>query len=83
MEGPEAVVTIADTGVGIPAEHLGKIFDPFFTTRAVGEGSGLGLTTAFSVVERHGGSLTVTSTVGAGTTAEVRIPLAGLGASEA
>jgi signal transduction histidine kinase len=77
-EGTDAVVTIRDTGVGIPPEHLPKVFDPFFTTRPVGDGTGLGLTTAFSIVERHHGRLTVTSEVGTGTTAVVRIPLAGL-----
>lgn len=82
VEGETAVVTIRDTGVGIAPEHLKKIFDPFFTTRPVGEGSGLGLTTAYSVVERHNGRLTVTSTVGEGTTAEVRIPLVGLASGD-
>jgi signal transduction histidine kinase len=81
-DGDAAVVTVRDTGVGIPGEHLAKIFDPFFTTRPVGEGSGLGLTTAYSVVERHNGRLTVTSTPGEGTTAQVRIPLAGLASGE-
>jgi signal transduction histidine kinase len=82
-DGDAAVVTVRDTGVGIPSEHLTRIFDPFFTTRPVGEGSGLGLTTAYSVVERHNGRLTVTSTPGEGTTAQVRIPLAGLASSDA
>jgi signal transduction histidine kinase len=77
-QGDEAVVTIRDTGVGIPAEHLSKVFDPFFTTRPVGEGSGLGLTTAYSVVERHDGEIRLTSAVGEGTTVSVRLPLAGL-----
>lgn len=78
QEGDEAVVTIRDTGVGIPAENLPKVFDPFFTTRAVGEGTGLGLTTAYSVVERHNGRLELTSTPGAGTTAILRLPMAGV-----
>ncbi|MFN3432628.1 MAG: sensor histidine kinase, partial [Candidatus Sericytochromatia bacterium] len=77
-QGDEAVVTFRDTGVGIPAEQLPKVFDPFFTTRPVGEGSGLGLTTAYSVVERHNGEINLTSTVGAGTTVSVRLPLVGL-----
>lgn len=81
VEGEAAKAVIRDTGVGIPPEVLPRIFDPFFTTRAVGEGTGLGLTTAFSVVERHDGSLMVTSEVGVGTTAEVTIPLAGLAAT--
>ena len=76
--GEDAVVTIRDTGVGIDPEHLPKVFDPFFTTRPIGEGTGLGLTTAYSIVERHNGTLTLESEPGAGTTATIRLPLAGV-----
>ena len=78
QEGSDAVFTVRDTGVGIPAENLPKIFDPFFTTRPVGEGTGLGLTTAFTIVERHNGSLTAISTPGQGSTFTLRLPLAGV-----
>jgi signal transduction histidine kinase len=72
-----AVIEIADDGPGIPAEDLDRVFDPFFTTKAVGEGTGLGLDTARSIVEsRHRGSLSVTSEPGA-TVFRVRLPLSG------
>jgi two-component system NtrC family sensor kinase len=74
-DGDFVVVQISDTGCGIPADALTKIFDPFFTTKAVGEGTGLGLSISYGIVERHGGSITATSVVGAGTTFTVRIPV--------
>ncbi|MDB4962340.1 MAG: putative multi-sensor signal transduction histidine kinase [Myxococcales bacterium] len=60
-------LSVADTGVGIPPEVLPQIFEPFFTTKAAGEGTGLGLATVYSHVQRMGGTLDVDSTVGAGT----------------
>lgn len=76
QEGSEAVITISDTGGGIPDHVRGKIFDPFFTTKAVGRGTGQGLAMARrSVVERHGGSLTFDSVMGQGTTFTIRIPI--------
>ena len=74
--GDEGVqVEIEDTGQGIEAQHLGRIFDPFFTTKEVGAGTGLGLSTSYSIVERHGGQITVESEVGTGTTFRVSLPL--------
>ena len=70
-----AEITIADTGVGIPAENLRKIFDPFFTTKDVGKGTGLGLHVAYSIIEKHRGTIEVDSTVDKGTTFTVKIPL--------
>ena len=67
-------LSVSDTGVGIPAEHLGKIFDPFFTTRSVGEGAGLGLTICHRIVEEHGGTIDVESAPGRGTTFLIRLP---------
>ena len=67
-------LVVADTGVGIAPEVIDRIFDPFFTTRR--EGSGLGLATVHRIVESHGGSLRVESTVGAGTTFRIRLPQA-------
>lgn len=65
-------LSVADEGVGIPAEDLLSVFDPYFTTKA--EGSGLGLATAHSVVGRHRGRIEVRSRVGVGTTFEVYLP---------
>ncbi|HEY0304544.1 MAG TPA: ATP-binding protein [Longimicrobiales bacterium] len=67
-------VTVADTGRGIDQEHIARIFDPFFTTKESGHGTGLGLSIAYGIVARHGGTITVDSTVGAGTTFTMRFP---------
>jgi PAS domain S-box-containing protein len=73
-----AVVAISDTGGGIPEGIRGRIFDPFFTTKAVGKGTGQGLAIAWSVInEKHGGELTFDTTVGAGTTFFIRLPISG------
>lgn len=69
------VVQISDTGIGIPKEDLGRIFDPFFTSKPVGEGSGLGLSISFGIVERHGGNISVVSQPGKGSTFTVSLPL--------
>lgn len=71
-----AVVSIEDTGCGIPPENLSRIFDPFFTTRAVGEGAGLGLSIAHGIVSGLGGEIEVDSTVGKGTMVRVLLPSA-------
>jgi PAS domain S-box-containing protein len=65
-------IVVRDTGIGIPTGILPKVFDPFFTTKA--KGSGLGLTIARSVVERHSGELLLESTPGVGTTVILRLP---------
>jgi len=71
----EAVIQISDTGCGIPAENLGKVFDPFFTTKAVGTGTGLGMNIAYNIINKHNGTIRVTSTVGQGTMFCIRLPL--------
>ncbi len=68
-------IAVVDEGVGIPMDALDRIFDPFFTTKR--GGSGLGLATVHRIVEQHGGSIRVESTLGAGTTVRVRLPRAG------
>jgi signal transduction histidine kinase/DNA-binding response OmpR family regulator len=72
--GNEVVVEISDTGTGIAPEHIERIFDPFFTTKPVGSGTGLGLSVSREIVSRHGGSLSVRSTLGQGSTLTVRLP---------
>ena len=80
-DGLEVVIEIGDTGPGIPEAHVSKIFDPFFTTRNDSRRSGLGLSVSHSIVRQHGGSLTLRSVLGMGTTFTVRLPSAGGGAS--
>ncbi|HEX8559860.1 MAG TPA: ATP-binding protein [Pyrinomonadaceae bacterium] len=74
-EGDAAVVAVGDTGEGIAPEHLRRIFDPFFTTKPVGEGTGLGLSVTYGIVERHHGSIEVASRPGRGTTFTVTLPV--------
>ena len=71
-----AVVEIADTGSGIPAEQLSRIYDPFFTTKEIGKGTGLGLSITYGIVQEHGGTITCDSQVGQGTRFSIRLPLA-------
>lgn len=65
---------MADQGPGIPPEVVSRVFDPFFTTKA--QGTGLGLSTAFSIIHRHDGHISLQSTVGSGTTFVVHLPAA-------
>ncbi len=69
------LVEISDTGTGIAPDHLDRIFDPFFTTKKVGAGTGLGLSTSFNIVRRHGGTMRVESVLGRGTTFRIHLPL--------
>jgi two-component system NtrC family sensor kinase len=72
--GREAVITVEDTGVGIPKEELDRIFDPFFTTKEVGVGTGLGLSIVYGIIEKHQGHITVESREGEGTRFIIRLP---------
>jgi signal transduction histidine kinase len=72
-EGDEVSVMVADTGSGIAPEHLPRVFDAFFTTKPVGEGTGIGLSFCKEVIEGYGGSITVSSVLGEGTTFTVRL----------
>jgi two-component system NtrC family sensor kinase len=78
-DGDWVTIAISDTGTGIAEDQLSRIFDPFFTTKSVGEGTGLGLSISYGIIERHGGTITVTSEVGSGSTFTVRIPTCAAG----
>ncbi|MDT9121382.1 ATP-binding protein, partial [Escherichia coli] len=73
--GDYAVIRVLDTGVGIPADRLQKVFEPFFTTKRVGEGTGLGLSTAYGIVKQSGGFIFVDSEVGLGTVFHLYFPI--------
>jgi two-component system, NtrC family, sensor kinase len=69
------LISIRDTGAGIPEEIRGKIFDPFFTTKPIGQGTGLGLAISYGIIQDHGGSIEAQSEEGVGTEFIVKIPL--------
>jgi two-component system, cell cycle sensor histidine kinase and response regulator CckA len=77
--GNYLMITVADTGIGIPPETLNKIFEPFFTTKEVGKGTGLGLSTALTIVRSHGGFVNVYSEIGKGTEFSVYLPAIEMG----
>ncbi|MDZ8139356.1 MAG: response regulator [Nostoc sp. DedQUE04] len=76
-EGPYIVITVSDTGVGIPKQMLDRIFEPFFTTKDVGQGTGLGLSTVLGIVKSHGGFVNVYSELASGTSFQVYLPAVG------
>ena len=68
-------IAITDNGCGIPPEIIARVFDPFFTTRPPGQGTGLGLSTCYDTIKKHGGSIDVASVVGKGTRLTIRLPV--------
>jgi len=70
------LLSVADTGTGIPPEIIDKIFEPFFTTKEIGKGTGLGLSTVISIIKSHGGFLDLKTQVGKGTSFNVYLPAA-------
>ncbi|MEA2696651.1 MAG: two-component system, NtrC family, sensor kinase [Myxococcales bacterium] len=78
-EGNTVVISVSDTGAGIPDSVRERIFDPFFTTKEVGKGTGQGLAIARSVVvDKHGGTITFQTEIGKGTTFVIRLPVGGM-----
>ena len=73
--GEYAVIRVLDTGCGIPEDRLQKIFEPFFTTKRVGDGTGLGLSTAYGIVKQSGGFIFVDSAVGQGSAFHLYFPI--------
>ncbi len=75
LPGEHILLSVSDTGIGIPSEHLDRIFDPFFTTKPQGHGTGLGLATTLGIVRSYGGDINVYSEVGGGTKFSVYFPV--------
>jgi PAS domain S-box-containing protein len=74
--GRYIVISVSDTGTGIPPEVLGKVFDPFFTTKAIGRGTGLGLSQVYGIARQCGGAARIESELGKGAKIDIWLPLA-------
>ena len=69
------LVSLKDTGIGIPKENLDKVIEPFFSTKPVGKGTGLGLSMCYGIIESHGGRLEIESEPNKGTDVRIFIPV--------
>lgn len=76
QSGPHVLITVSDTGCGIPPHVIDRIFDPFFTTKKLGKGTGLGLSTVLGIVKAQGGFLEVNSVLDRGTEFRIHLPAA-------
>lgn len=74
IEKEQVVISVKDQGKGIAEAHISRIFEPFFTTKMVGDGTGLGLSLTYNIVEEHGGSISVSSNAGGGCCFDVLFP---------
>jgi len=74
-DGANLIISIEDTGTGIPPEHIQRLFDPFFTTKGRGKGTGLGLAVSYGIVNAHGGTIEVESTAGKGSKFKIILPV--------
>jgi PAS domain S-box-containing protein len=83
LQGEFVAIALTDTGVGIAPELLGKVFEPFFTTKQVGKGTGLGLSQIYGFAQQSGGTVTIASRPGSGTTVTLYLPRSLLPVSEA
>lgn len=81
-DGPEPHIEVTDSGSGISAEHLPHIFEPFFTTKAAGVGTGLGLSVTAGIIQEHGGTISVKSEPGQGSTFHIHLAASNLTPSQ-